>query len=73
MYSNLKRQFWWIGMKKDISPYVDRCLTYQKMKAEHKRPRGLLQPLPIPQWKWEDITIDFVTGLPRMTGQKDAI
>jgi hypothetical protein len=73
MYQNPKRQFWWIWMKKDISQFVARCLTFQKMKAEHKCPGGLLQPLFTPQWKWEDIIMDFVIGLPRTTRQKDTI
>jgi transposase InsO family protein len=73
MYRDIKRQFWWNGMKRDISQFVARCLTCQRVKAEHKRPGGLLQPLHVPQWKWEDITMDFVTGLPRTVGQKYAI
>jgi hypothetical protein len=60
-------------MKRDIIQFMARCLTYKKVKLEHKRPGGLLQPLPIPHWKWEDITMDFVTGQPKMIGQKDAI
>jgi hypothetical protein len=52
---------------------VARCLTCQRVKAEHKQPGGLLQPLPIPQCKWEDITMDLITGLPKTTGQKDTI
>jgi hypothetical protein len=60
-------------MKKDISQFVTRCLTCQRVKDEHKYPGGLLQPLPVPQRKWEDIMMDFITGLPRTTGQKDAI
>ena len=51
-------------MKKDIVDYVSRCLTCQQVKAEHQRPAGLLQPLPIPEWKWEHVTMDFVVGLP---------
>ena len=47
-------------MKKDISEYVSKCLTCQQVKAEHQVPFGLLNPLPIPQWKWDNITIDFV-------------
>ena len=50
-------------MKKDIAGYVSRCLTYQQVKAEHQRPAGLLQPLPILEWKWEHVTMDFVVGL----------
>ena len=51
MYQDLKLMFWWSGMKKDIADYVSRCLTCQKVKSEHKRPGGLLQPLEIPVWK----------------------
>ena len=64
MYQNVRRHFWWPGMKKDIADYVSRCLTCQQVKAEHQRPAGLLQPLLIPEWKWEHVTMDFVVGLP---------
>ena len=60
-------------MKSDIVEYVSKCLTCQQVKAEHQRPAGLLQPLRIPEWKWEDITMDFVVGLPRTTGLYDSI
>ena len=52
-------------MKRDIAEFVSRYLTCQQIKAKHQRPRGLLQPLPIPEWKWEHITMDFVVGLPK--------
>ena len=68
MYLNLKENFWWNGMKKDVAEYVQKCLTCQLVKAEHQRPAGLLQPLPIPCWKWDQITMDFVTGLPKTRG-----
>ncbi|XP_059629830.1 uncharacterized protein LOC132272753 [Cornus florida] len=51
MYHDLKRQFWWEGMKRDVAEFVSRCLTCQRVKAEHQRPAGLLQPLPVPEWK----------------------
>ena len=51
MYQALKRHYWWIGMKRHIVDYVTRCLTCQGVKTEHQKPRGLLQPLPIPVWK----------------------
>ena len=60
-------------MKGDVAEFVARCLTCQKVKIEHRRPGGELQPLPVPFWKWEDIAMDFVTGLPKSQGQKDAI
>ena len=53
-------------MKREIAEYVSRCLTCQQVKAEHQRLAGLLQPLQIPEWKWEHITMDFVVGLPVM-------
>lgn len=73
LYKYLKRQFWWNGMKKDVADYVSRCLTCQRVKAGHQKPAGKLKPLPIPEWKWENISMDFVTGLPRTKTEHDAI
>ena len=64
MYQDLRRHFWWPNMKRDVAECVAKCLTCQRVKAEHQRPSGLLQPLEIPEWKWEHITMDFVVGLP---------
>jgi hypothetical protein len=65
MYKVLKVRFWWEKMREDIAEYVARCDTCQRVKAEHQRPAGLLQPLEIPTWKWDDISMDFIVGLPR--------
>ena len=65
MYKTLKEHYWWNGMKKEIASFVSRCLTCQQVKVEHQKPAGKIQLLPIPVWKWEKITMDFVTGLPR--------
>jgi hypothetical protein len=65
MYKDLKTQYWWYGMKRDIAEYVSLCDTCQRVKAKHQRPAGLLQPLKIPEWKWEVIGMDFIVGLPR--------
>ncbi|KAK5842666.1 hypothetical protein PVK06_005048 [Gossypium arboreum] len=73
MYNDLKRQFWWPGMKRDISEFVSRCLICQQVKAEHQVPSGLLQPIMIPEWKWDRVTMDFVSGLPLSVSKKDAI
>ena len=51
-------------MKRDVVEFVTRCLVCQQVKVEHQRPSGTLQPLLIPKWKWEHITMDFVIGLP---------
>jgi hypothetical protein len=64
MYQDLKKKFWWPSVKRDVARYVSVYLTCQNMKAEHKKSAGLLQPLLIPQWKWECVTVDFVCGLP---------
>ncbi|KAK1411556.1 hypothetical protein QVD17_38106 [Tagetes erecta] len=60
-------------MKKDIATYVRKCLTCSRVKAEHQRPSGLLQQPEIPQWKWEQITMDFITKLPRTSHGHDSI
>ena len=73
IYKTLKEHYWWNGMKKEIASFVSRCLTCQQVKAEHQRPVGKIQLLPISVLKWEKITMDFVTGLPRTQRQHDAI
>ncbi|WVZ52251.1 hypothetical protein U9M48_003331, partial [Paspalum notatum var. saurae] len=65
MYYDLKERFWWYSMKRAVAEYVAICDTCQRVKAEHQRPAGLLQPLRVPEWKWEKITMDFTVGLPR--------
>ena len=60
-------------MKRDVAWYIERCLTCRKVKAEHQRPHGRMQPLDITVWKWEDITMDFVTKLPRSARGVDSI
>ncbi|GJU36026.1 putative reverse transcriptase domain-containing protein [Tanacetum coccineum] len=62
---DLKLLYWWSNMKADIATYVSKCLTYTKVKAEHQKPSGLLQQPEILVWKWERITIDFMSGLTR--------
>ena len=64
MYRDLREYYWWPCMKRDVAWYVERCLTCRKGKAEHQRPHDKMQPLDIPLWKWEDITMDFVGGYP---------
>ncbi|CAN6698320.1 unnamed protein product [Malus baccata var. baccata] len=64
MYHTIRPFYYWSGMKREIAKYVSRCAICQQVKAERKKPFGLLQPLPIPQWKWENITMDFVYKLP---------
>ena len=61
------------GYENDVAEYVSKCLSCQKVKIEHQRPSGMLQPLEIPQWKWESIAMDFVSGLPRTRAGFDAI
>jgi hypothetical protein len=69
----MKKLFWWHGMKKDIAKFVSKCLTCQKIKVEHERPSGPLQPLDIPEWKWKSIAMDFVVGLPKIPAGYDSI
>jgi hypothetical protein len=65
MYKYVKTIYWWYDMKRDIVEYVSLCDTCKRVKVEHQRPAGLLQPLKIPEWKWEEIRMNFIVGLPR--------
>jgi hypothetical protein len=68
-YHDLKAQFWWTCMKYETALYVAECDTCRRIKADHMRHAGVLQPLSIPAWKWEDISVDFIVGLP-LTSRK---
>ena len=61
----LRKEYFWPNMKSEVAEYIARCLDCQQVKTEHQHPAGLLQPLPILSWKWEVISLDFITGLPR--------
>jgi hypothetical protein len=65
MYKDLKTRYWWYGIKRGIAEFVSLYDTCQRVKAEHQRPTGLLQSLKIPEWKCEEIKMDFIVGLPR--------
>ena len=67
MYHDLCHMYWWLNMKQDITKYVMECDTCGRVKADHMRTSGFLQPLPIPVWKWEEISMDFIMGLPCMS------
>ena len=73
MYRDLKELYWWPGLKREVTKVVGKCLTCQQVKAEHQLPSGLLQPVKVPLWKWERVTMDFVSGLPLTLSMKDLI
>ncbi|GJW29065.1 putative reverse transcriptase domain-containing protein [Tanacetum coccineum] len=73
MYQDLKKLYWWPNMKAIIAEYVGKCLTCSRVKAECQKPSGLLVQPEIPMWKWERITIDFVTKLPKTSNGHDTI
>ena len=73
MYMDVKERFWWNNLKRDIAEYIAKCDVCNRVKAEHQKPAGLLQPLPVPEWKWEQIGMDFITGLPRTKSGYDSI
>ena len=73
MYMDMKERFWWNNLKKDIAEHIALCDVCSRVKAEHQKPAGLLQPLPIPDWKWDKIGMDFITGLPRTRSGYDSI
>ena len=73
MYQDLRLQYYWSGMKGHVGDFVRRCLTCQQVKAEHQKPAELLQPLEVLEWKWEHVTMDFLTHLPRTPQRHDAV
>ena len=73
MYLDLRERFWWPSMKREITKYIALCDVCQRVKAEHQKPTRLLQPLPIPEWKSDQIGVDFITGLPRTRSGYDSI
>ncbi|GKC88492.1 putative reverse transcriptase domain-containing protein, partial [Tanacetum coccineum] len=73
MYQDMKTLYCWPNMKADIATYVNKCLTCAKVKAEHQRPSGLLVQPEMPQWKWDNITMDFITKLPKSSQGYDTI
>ncbi|GJR17439.1 putative reverse transcriptase domain-containing protein [Tanacetum coccineum] len=73
MYYDLQDLYWWPRMKKDIAMYVSKCLTCSKVKTKHQKPSRLLQQPEIPEWKWENFTMDFIVKLPRTSSRHDAI
>ena len=73
MYHTIRPFYYWPGMKRKIGEYVSRCAICQQVKAERKKPFGLMQPLPVPQWKWENITMHFVYKLPRTRNGYDGV
>nr|ADB85355.1 putative retrotransposon protein [Phyllostachys edulis] len=73
MYQDVKNKFWWPNLKRVVAEFIALCDVCQKVKAEHQRPAGLLQPLKIPEWKWEEIGMDFITSLPKTQSGYDSI
>ena len=73
MYQDLKQYYWWRGMKRDVTEYVSKCLKCQQVKAKHQVPSGLLNPILVPQWKWDNIAMDFVYGIPVTQRKHDSL
>jgi hypothetical protein len=73
MYMDLKGRFWWSNMKRDIAEYIALCDVCNRVKAEHQKLAILLKALPIPEWKWDNVGMDFITGLPRTKSGYDSI
>ncbi|KAM1302324.1 hypothetical protein ACFX2H_013265 [Malus domestica] len=73
IYHTIRPFYYWLGMKREIAEYVSRCIVCQQVKAERKKHFGQMQPLPVPQWKWENITMDFVYKLPRTRNGFDGV
>jgi hypothetical protein len=73
MYQDLKQSFWWTRIRQEIAKYVFECDICQRVKASHLKTADIFQPLPIPSWKWEDISMDLIVGLPNTSLRHDSI
>jgi hypothetical protein len=73
MYHDLKPLYWWTRMKREIAKYVSGCDTCKMIKASHLKSAGALQPLSIPSWKWDGISMDFIVGLPNTSRHHESI
>jgi hypothetical protein len=73
MYHDLKPSYWWTRMKREIVQYVSECDTCQRIKVSHLKSVGALQPLSIPSWIWDDISMDFIVGPPNTSRHHDSI
>nr|GEU89152.1 hypothetical protein [Tanacetum cinerariifolium] len=73
MYQDMNKLYWWPNMKANIATYVSKCLTCARVKVEHQRPSGLLVQPVIPEWKWDNIMMDFITKLPKSSQSFDTI
>ena len=73
MITMTRKDFFWPNMKKEVVEYLGSFVQFQQVKAKHKHHMGLLQPLPIPEWKWEVISMDFIIGLSKSKKQNDFI
>jgi hypothetical protein len=73
MYQDLRQKYWGYGLKRDVAAHVGVCDICQRVKAEHQRPAELLHLLKVPEWKWEEIGMDFITGLSRTLKGYDSI
>ena len=69
----LRKDYFWLNMKNELAEYIAKCFKCQQVKTEHQHPSSLLQLLPIPSWKWEITSLDFITGLPRNQNHNDSI
>ena len=73
MLTALKKKLFRPGMKRDVAEYLSRCMECQLVKVEHQHPEGLLNLLPIAEWKWDTVSMDFITGLPETKYQHDSV
>ena len=65
MYTDLKQVYWWRNMKREVADFVSKCLVCWQVKASRQKPSSFFQPLSVLEWKWENVSMDFISGLPK--------
>src|SRR4051812_10726458 len=73
MYRDLRQRFWWTWMKREITQLIAECDIFRRVKEEHQTPADTLKPFPIAEWKWDKVSMDFITGFPKTYNGNDAI